>query len=208
MNRRVLIISALLLLFVLYLKAFPFQEMTPLKKAFSDFPLRWKGWVGEPQHFDDEILEKLKVKEYILSEYMRDPSRVNLYIGYYGTQRAGAQIHSPKHCLPGAGWFRISEKVRTLTFDSVGKINVVQAVYQKGDSKEVFIYWYKMKNACITNDYVLKMYMALNALRYRRNDAAFVRLSAIVTGTEQEAIRSIEDFMGDFLPILKGYLPE
>ena len=29
---------------------------------------------------------------------------IGLFIGYFATQRTGQTIHSPQHCLPGAGW--------------------------------------------------------------------------------------------------------
>jgi EpsI family protein len=208
MNRRLLIISAVVFLFALYLNVFPFREAVPLKKAFSDFPLFWNGWIGEVHQFDDLTLEKLKVNEYVLREYHRGVHRVTLYVGYYGTQRAGAQIHSPKHCLPGSGWSSHSERVRTLNINGVGKVNFTEAIYKKGDSEDVFIYWYQMKDAYITNDYVLKSFMVLNSLRYRRNDAAFIRLSAPVTSNREETISVLEGFMKDFLSLLKDYLPE
>ena len=208
MNRRLLVISAVIFLFALYLNVFPFREVIPLKKAFSDFPLFWNGWTGEVHQFDDLTLEKLRVNEYILREYRKGAHRVTLYVGYYGTQREGAQIHSPKHCLPGSGWSRLSERIRTSTIHDVGKVNFTEAVYQKGDGEDVFIYWYQMKDACITNDYALKLFMVCNSLRYRRNDAAFIRLSASVTSNKEETISMLEGFMKDFLPLLKDYLPE
>jgi EpsI family protein len=208
MNKRLLVISAVIFLFALYLDVFPLREAIPLKKAFSDFPLFWNGWSGKTYQFDNVTLEQLRVNEYVLREYHKGGHSVTLYVGYYGTQRAGAQIHSPKHCLPGSGWSRISERIRTVTIHDAGKVSFVEAVYQKGDAKDVFIYWYKMKDAYITNDYALKMFMVVNSLRYRRNDAAFIRLSAPVTGNREETIRILEGFMKDFLPLLKDYLPE
>ena len=36
-------------------------------------------------------------------------SVVWLFIGYFGTQHENSQIHSPKHCYPGAGWNILDE---------------------------------------------------------------------------------------------------
>ena len=202
------IVSAFIAGFALYLALFPFHEAVPLKKGFSDFPLKLNGWTGKDQQFDDVILEKLRVSEYMMRQYTRDDNTVTLYIGYYSTQREGAQIHSPKHCLPGGGWFLISEATRELQVSDHDRVRYIEAVYEKGDGKEVFFYWYKMKDASITNEYKLKFFMVLNSLMYRRNDAAFIRLSAPVTGSREAAISVLEDFMKDFLPLLKDYLPE
>jgi EpsI family protein len=208
MNKRLLIISAMIFLFALYLNVVPLKEALPLKKTFSDFPVFWNGWTGKAYQLDAVTLEKLRVSEYILREYRKRGNSVTLYIGYYGTQRAGAEIHSPKHCLPGSGWTRSSERTKTLNVRGVGKVSFVEAVYQKGDNEEVFVYWYQMKDAYITSDYALKMFMVVNSLRYRRNDAAFIRLSAPVTGNREETIHVLQSFMKDLLPVLKGYLPE
>lgn len=207
MNKRMVIISIIIFLFASYLNVFPFHEVVPMKKAFSDFPLHWKGWVGEIHQLDDVVLEKLRVSDYTLREYRKGHNSVTLYIGYYGAQGEGAQIHSPKHCLPGGGWFKVSEKIRTTDINN-NKVRFVEAVYQKANSKEMFIYWYKMKNAFITNEYTLKLYMILNSLKYRRNDAAFIRLSSSVISNSKDTSLLIENFMKDFLPLFKDYLPE
>ncbi|MBI4681889.1 MAG: EpsI family protein [Nitrospirae bacterium] len=208
MNKRLLLISIIILSLALYLHVVPFHESIPLKKAFTDFPHNWKGWKSDAYYFDAAVLDKLRVNEYIMREYKRGDDRFTLYIGYYGTQKEGAQIHSPKHCLPGAGWFKLLERKSSMNIDELGKINFIEALYKKGNEREIFIYWYKMKNAYITNEYVLKLYMILNSLKYRRNDAAFIRFSAPVTTSEDVTIRMTENAMKDFLPLLKDFLPE
>lgn len=207
MNKRILGISIIIALFAGYLHLFPFHEEIPLKKRFAEFPLQWQGWSGRDFYFDEVVLDKLRVSEYISRDYRKGDHRVGLYIGYYGTQREGAQIHSPKHCLPGSGWQLASERVREMDVDKVGKVRFVEAVYQKGGTKEVFIYWYQMKGAYITNEYLLKMTMVTHSLRYRRNDAAFIRLSAPVTSSVEATTAEMEGFMREFLPLLSDYLP-
>ena len=192
----------------LYLKLFPMHQVVPLKKDFANFPINWKGWEGSSYYFDSDVLDKLRVSEYIMRGYTKGADKVNIYIGYYGTQKKDAQIHSPKHCLPGSGWFELSETKKSLDINGVGKMDFVEAVYQKGKEKEIFVYWYKMKDTYITNEYILKLYMIFNSLKYRRNDAAFIRISAPITNDVVSTEKTIEQFMKDFLPLLKEYLPE
>jgi EpsI family protein len=180
----------------------------PLKKALDEIPLNWKGWKGRIALFDMAVLEKLQVTEYIMREYRRGGERISIYIGYYGSQSAGKQIHSPKNCLPGGGWFKLSERQRSLDIDNQGRINFIEAVYEKGSDKEIFMYWYKMKNTYITNEYILKLYMIINSLRYGRNDAAFIRVSSPVTTSVEDTIHMTENAMKDFSPLLTEYLPE
>ncbi len=102
----------------------------------------------------------------------------------------------------------MTEGKMSLDIDGVGKVYFIEAVYKKGNNMEVFVYWYKMKNAYITNEYILKLYMIINSIKYRRNDAAFIRFSAPVTTNVEDAAYLIERAMSDFLPLLKDYLPE
>jgi EpsI family protein len=180
----------------------------PLKKTLDDFPLTWKGWVGKNYFFDDTILDKLRADEYTYREYKKGNNKFNVYIGYYGRQRKGVQIHSPKHCLPGGGWFKLFEKERVLDIEDTDRINFIEAVYQKGSEKELFVYWYKMKDVYITNDYILKLYMIFNSLKYRRNDAAFIRFSTPANNNVEDAEYLIDGAIRDFLPLMKDYLPE
>ncbi len=208
MNKRIIIMSVIIFLFALYLNSVSFHERVPLKKTLDDFPLAWQGWEGKIYQFDDVILEKLRVNEYMSRAYRKGDDSINLYVGYYGTQREGAQIHSPKHCLPGSGWFKLSERERRLQVNGADEVKFIEAVYQKGAEKELFIYWYKMKDVYITNDYILKLYMIINSLKYRRNDAAFIRISTPVSKGVEETEHLVESAIRDFLPLLKDYLPE
>jgi EpsI family protein len=207
-NKRILILSVAILLFAIFVNFYSFHEVIPLKKPLHDLPVKWMGWTGKDFYFDDIIMDKLNVSDYIMREYRRGNNMVALYVGYYASQKKGAQIHSPKQCLPGGGRFKISERKRTINIAGEKDASFIEAVYQKGDTLEVYYYWYKMKNAYITNEYVLKVYMILNSLRYRRNDAAFLRLSTSINDNKEEAVNSVDAFMQDFLPIFKEYLPE
>ena len=39
----------------------------------------------------------------------------SIYVGYYESQAQGKTIHSPKNCLPGAGWEALSSEARSLS---------------------------------------------------------------------------------------------
>src|SRR6185369_4046910 len=52
----------------------------------------------------DGVLAQLKPTAYISRTYRKPGLEADLFISYYAQQRAGESMHSPKHCLPGAGW--------------------------------------------------------------------------------------------------------
>ena len=122
-----------------------------------------------------------------------------------GGQGAG-EIHSPKHCLPGSGWFEVSS-ARTRMPGAGGGLNLVRAVYQKGDSRELFLYWYQVRGESISEEYSLKLAEIANSVLYRRRDAAFIRVSVPFGGSEEQALALGERFVGDFYATISSFLP-
>ena len=76
------------------------QEHRPLR----DFPAAIASWHSEDLPFDAEDVKEIGVDDYTNREYFGASRPIELYIGYYKDQRSGDAIHSPKNCLPGAGW--------------------------------------------------------------------------------------------------------
>src|SRR2546426_4034673 len=85
------------------------------KKPFAEFPLTiGERWKGKELGLDQTILDVLKLSDYMMRGYVLQPGRTDqregksapvwLYVGFYQSQRTGSTYHSPKNCLPGAGW--------------------------------------------------------------------------------------------------------
>ncbi len=180
----------------------------PIKKSFELFPTTISGWrvVGE-SYLSANVQKVLKATDILLRQYANsDGKQVNLYIGYHGGGKGTGGIHSPKHCLPGSGWYEIS--TRKTEMELAGKkINIVQSVYQKGYDKEVFIYWFQAGNKTINDEYSLKLAEITNSVLYRRRDTAFIRISVPFETDQQAAIAIGERFLRDIYPTIQGFLP-
>lgn len=209
MTKRLATLALILVVSAVFMKVYPFQARVPLRRSFATFPLDWQGWQGRRAFFTDDIERNLGVQEYMQRFYEKENRVVDLYVGYYGAQKAGEQIHSPKHCLPGGGLEAVSETVLERDVPGYGRVRFMEAVYQRAGEQQIFYYWYRMMDEHITNGYWLKLKMVWNSLVHRRNEATFVRLSAAVPGGEKAAAEAVlQGFMNDFLPLLKEYLPE
>lgn len=205
---RILAAALLLLAAAGFVRLYPFQVEIPLKRPFTEIPERLAGWEGRSGVLPVAFERILGVTEYLSREYARGPHRVGVYLGYYSAQRAGAQIHSPRHCLPGGGLVKVSESVLDLSVPGYGPLRAMRAVYRSGGEDIVFLYWYRMRGAHVTNEYLLKLGMVWNSLVHRRNEALFVRLAAAAGPEPVDGDESIRLFMEDFLPVLAGHLPE
>lgn len=185
------------------------EVAVPVNQPLSEFPQRAGDWVMTGQaRFDERVLAVLLPTDYLSRSYANESGeRVSLYIGYHGGGPDSGPIHSPKQCLPGSGWNRLHAESRDLQVAS-GSMSYVQAVYQKDTQKQMFLYWFQVRDRFLTNEYFLKLAMAKNSFLSNRRESSFIRLSVMVDESEAEARRVGEDFIQAFLPAIREFLPE
>jgi EpsI family protein len=181
----------------------------PTNRAFSEFPEQVQSWqMSKRNVFSDNVLGVLKATDYLSREYTDAGGKtVSLYIGYHGGGKEGGEIHSPKNCLPGSGWYEVSTHRKVLESPN-GKINLVRAVYQKGESRELFFYWFQVRDRSISNEYSLKMAEIVNSVLHRRRDASFIRVSVPVDLDMDQSVARGEQFIRDFEPLFREFLPQ
>lgn len=180
---------------------------TPMKRPFRQFPGAVSRWqMTDEASLSAQIQETLKASDVLMRQYANEKGeRVNLYIGYHDGGKESGEIHSPRNCLPGSGWFQVSSVQSRLPL--YGGLNLVRAVYQKGETKELFLYWFQVRGESMTQEYRLKVSEILNSALYRRRDAALVRVSVPFSGSETEAAALADRFVSDFYPTIRSFLP-
>ena len=134
---------------------------------------------------------------------------IGLFIGYFATQRSGQSIHSPLHCLPGAGWTFESSRYTDIEDINGKRFNVGEYIINNGESKQFVIYWYQAHGRSIANEYRAKAYMLADAIRENRTDGALVRVITPIASGEpvdsarQRAVR----FTTHLTPYLSQFIP-
>lgn len=184
------------------------DSVVPTNRPFSEFPQQVLSWqMSNRTEFSANILSVLKPTDYLYNQYKDTGGKsVSLYVGYHGGGKGGGEIHSPKHCLPGSGWYEVSTRSGVLATPG-GPINLVRAVYQKGDSKELFLYWFQVRDRSVSNEYFLKLAQIANSALHRRRDATFIRVSVPVDSDLEQATARGEQFIRDFEPLFREFLP-
>lgn len=185
------------------------EQTVPLNRSLALFPAEFAGWRMTSQAvFDERTLEKLRPTDYLSRLYRGGDGRsVELYVGFHGGGEGGGEIHSPRHCLPGSGWLEESRRVVRIDAGGAG-VNVVEAVYRKGERREMFLYWFQVRERTVTSEYVLKGAQIVNSLRYGRRDASFIRVALPVGADTEAAAGAGERFVRDFYPVIGQFLPE
>ena len=134
---------------------------------------------------------------------------VSLFIGYFPTQRTGQSIHSPQHCLPGAGWTFESSVYTDLTADDGKVYHVGEYIISDGNIKQFVLYWYQAHGRSIPNEYTAKLFMIADAIRMNRTDGAIVRVITPVLPLESVAdarLRAV-NFTKQMVPSLPRFIP-
>ena len=189
------------------------QEQVQYRTTFATFPLKIDKWYGERTFLEKTVIEQLRADDFIVANYRRfqDPQLVNLYVAYYGSQRAGSSAHSPQSCLPGGGW-KI-EEFETQQLNEPGLPEGFAAnrvIITKGDSRQLVYYWFKQRGRYLTSNYAAKWYLFLDSIADSRTDGALVRLMTFVDPDEQikQADQRLLGFLKNIERVLPPYIPD
>ena len=209
--KRSIVVSSLMLCACAYIFFMSHSEAVPIKKNLSNFPKKINEWVGKEEFFDKKIYRILGVDDSVLITY-DSPGKgtVQLYVGYYQSQREGDLIHSPKNCMPGSGWNIIHDSFETLVISGKNpkEITVIKLILQKGISKQIALYWFQSRGRFIASEYWQKIYLIWDSIFKNRTDGSFVRLIAPVNNGDVElATGYLKRFAVNVIPILEEYLP-
>ena len=209
--KRTLIASAMMILTMVFLHYMSHGIDIRPNRPLSSFPTKIGDWVGKQDRFSDEVYEILGVDDSFLASYnSSDGRQVQLYVGFYQSQREGDLIHSPKHCLPGAGWNIVHTSAEQLMITALEprKIRMIKLILEKGGQKQVVLYWFQSRGRFIASEYMQKVYLVIDSITRQRTDGSFVRLIApAADGDEENATESIKDFTRLLVPILQEYIP-
>lgn len=212
MIARALILAAAILVAGVVGRQATAHEAPIAREPLGTLPRTLGDWTGRADvALTPDVADVLRVDDYIDRTYVDAAGQpVNLYVGYYASQRQGEAIHSPQNCLPGAGWQPV-ENTRT-TIDVAGaRLPVNHYVIQKGLDRQVVLYWYQGRGRVVANDYVNKFWLIVDAARLHRSNGALVRVMAPVarsaSGSLAVANAAAMNFTRVVFPHLTAYLP-
>ena len=115
--------------------------------------------------------------DYTMRLYQRDSaSTFSVYVGYYDSQSQGKTIHSPRNCLPGAGWETLSSGERTLLSSGGRPFTMNRYVLMNGSAQALVFYWYQGRGRVESNEYRVKWNLLRDAALTGRTEEALVRM--------------------------------
>ncbi|HVY81196.1 MAG TPA: VPLPA-CTERM-specific exosortase XrtD [Steroidobacteraceae bacterium] len=188
-------------------------EAHPTRLEFAEFPTRLGDWRGHRTALEQMYLDALKLDDYLMSDFVGPASSlpVNLYAAWYKSQRQGESAHSPKSCIPGGGWSIVSITPMSIAGAGSGgrALTVNRVLIQLGQQRQIVYYWFQQRGRVITNEYLLKWYILVDAFTRNRTDGALVRLSTpVVMDRDSEADARLQEFARVLAPVLTRYVPD
>ena len=180
------------------------------RQELKNFPSQLGAWQqeGGDQRFDAQTVSVLRASDYLLRGYrLGNDKHASLYVGYYATQRDGASYHSPLNCLPGSGWSMTKPALVTIGLPDGKTFVANEYVIENGNARELMIYWYQGRGRFIANEYWGKIYTVLDSVSLRRSDAAMVRVTVPITGSETAALESAREFAAVASEVLPEFVP-
>ena len=209
---RFLCASLLIIATAVFLRAHSHGEVFPPRQSLQSFPLQLGDWTGTDLTMDKDTLQVLGPGDFLLRSYNREDRSVpylGLFIAYFPSQRTGDTIHSPKNCLPGAGWAPVESSRIELAIPGHSPFPVNRYVIAKGDSRQLVLYWYWAHNRGVASEYWAKYYLVADSIALNRSDGSLVRVTTQLLRGESvdQAQQRMMPFVADVVPRLQAYIP-
>jgi EpsI family protein len=181
------------------------------RKALAEFPLKMDEWKqkGDDYRFGEATESVLRTTDYTARRYEAPDGRlVDVYVGYYSSQRTGATYHSPQNCLPGAGWVMKDPETIEIPNSANGSFIANRYIIENGPDKQVMIYWYQGRGRKEASEYRDKINTVWDSVLRRRSDGAMVRVMTGVGEDEAGALRAAVEVSAKVAGHLSPYVPE
>ena len=211
-SKSFVILSAVLLAQAGIFYGFSRNEKIPARLPLADFTLTGTNWKNvQDIDISQEEKDVLRADDLLSRVYQNQStgSVATLFVAFFDTQRTGKAPHSPKNCLPGAGWSPSRSEIVDIAVPGQPQpIQANQYIVARGENESVVLYWYQSHNRTVASEYWAKYYTVADAIRYNRSDTALVRVVVGVNGGDTEkAIKTATAFAIAFFPQLKLQLP-
>jgi exosortase D (VPLPA-CTERM-specific) len=188
------------------------HSFPPFSKHVGTLPSQIGDWNGTDIPISQQELDILGPGEYLQRDYENASQLqpgINLYIPFFPSQRAGDTIHSPDHCLLGAGWFPISREVIYLTRPDGFSMPVNRYVVSKSGERQLVLYWFQAHGRVLASEWHAKYYLISDSIHMNRSDGGMVRLmTPMFDGESPDVAQARMMKLGSqLLSLIDSYIP-
>jgi EpsI family protein len=197
---------------VLLLRSRNSAEIIPAREPLQTFPHAIQSW-SSPQDIplSKDVLDVLGPGDFLMRNYHDSASGadVDLFIAYFPSQKTGDTIHSPKNCLPGAGWSPVRSDRIALNISGHEPFPVNRYLIARGEDRRLVLYWYWAHNRAVASEYSAKFYLIADSIRMHRSDGSLIRVTTRLAPDEtiDSAHNRLVSFASNVVPVVNSYVP-
>ena len=189
-------------------------DTVPARRALSTLPAEVGRFTLHRGVLEREYVDSLQMDDYVLGDLKAPASPpVNLYISYYESQRSGRAVHSPRVCIPANGWRILNLKTIEVQLPGGARQWVNRAIVGYGNERSLVYYWFKQRNRTLTNEWLVKWDLFVDALTRHRTDGGMIRLTTGIAlesaeDTDSAGDAALREVMASLAPVLALYVPD
>ncbi len=154
------------------LAAKPEAISMPLRGSLTALPVSLDGQTSRELTISEAEVKAAGTSAHLMRVYGDSLSPAfTLYVGYHAAQSQSNQMHSPRNCLPGAGW-QVLTSGRTVA----GGREVNRYLIEFKGVKALVLYWYQGRGRVTADEFQVKLNLFADAAKTGRTEEALVRL--------------------------------
>lgn len=206
-SRYVQIATVLLVAQLVAYFGFAHTEAVPFAIPLKEFPSQLGAYAATDElPVDQTALGVLAPDDHLSRSYLVPGSTtpVNLFIAYFRSQRHGFAPHSPKNCLPGAGWKQVSAAVKPLAVPGAAPIDVNHYVVEKDGARMLVLYWFQQGPDSYYDEITAQLQVLPRLLFHQRTDTAMAR---VIVPDGPKAVNEATEFAQLLYPALRKQIP-
>lgn len=210
LSKSLIVVTVLLIGQALVLRAVSRPEQVAPGPPLGLFPTQVAEWtLAQEGVVDQEVRDVLQADDLLSRTYAKpgSPAPTSLFVAMFLSQRNGKAPHSPKNCLPGAGWVQQESEIMPVEVPGFGTIDVNHYVIANREHRSDVMYWYQSRIRVVANEYHAKWFVVADSIRYNRTDTAMVRVITPIAGDAAAAKANNVSFVQEVVPLVQRFMP-
>jgi EpsI family protein len=168
--------AAILVMGSVFLLTARSQRAVPLAEPVKGVLTTVSGYRPQDQKISKDELAVAGMTDYMARVFWRDSTPAfSTLVAYYDRQTQGKTIHSPRNCLPGAGWEILTTGTKPIQVAGTNYL-VNKNVLKNGASTALVYYWYQGRGRIEANEYRVKWNLLRDAAIAGHTEEALVRV--------------------------------
>ncbi|MDZ7656097.1 MAG: exosortase A [Sulfurimicrobium sp.] len=168
-------------------------------------PDSMNGWVKQNTPLSDWQPHYIGPDAHTMQTYRKDGLTVSVYVGYYRTQRQGAElINSQNYMVPQKHpvWSNVGEAPRIISLR--GNNETIQQTMLRSPNKRLLVWnWNSLTDTYTINPYLAKLLLAKARMLGQPDDGAAIIVNSPYEDTPEPATLAMQAFIQDMLPAVQ-----